>query len=320
MSEQPHTPSTAVIEPETGLTVAAVARRIGVAPATLRTWDRRYGIGASEHQEGSHRRYSQADLARLTLMRQLIIAGQSPADAAKAAASLSTDQIAASPRLHQSSASATGEPDASAYVEHLQRARRALDRVCVEAILRELLATRGMSRSWSEVIVPLLKAVGDEWALSGDGIEIEHMLSDLIARVLNDAAGAAPARVMGKPAINATPVLLACVGEEIHSLALNALAACLAEDGIAFQFLGARTPQAAINSTVRKSVPPAIFLWAQLASNADPAIIDALPDMRPAPRVILGGPGWPECEGSRVYRVHDLDSARAEIARALGIF
>src|SRR5690606_11779925 len=27
-----------------GLAVAAVARRLGVAPATLRTWDRRYGL------------------------------------------------------------------------------------------------------------------------------------------------------------------------------------------------------------------------------------------------------------------------------------
>ena len=31
------------------LTVAAVARRLGVAPATLRTWDRRYGLGPTEH-------------------------------------------------------------------------------------------------------------------------------------------------------------------------------------------------------------------------------------------------------------------------------
>ena len=39
-----------------GLTVAAVARRLGVAPATLRTWDRRYGLGPSEHSAGSQRR------------------------------------------------------------------------------------------------------------------------------------------------------------------------------------------------------------------------------------------------------------------------
>jgi len=35
-----------------GLTVAAVARRMGVAPATLRTWDRRYGLGPSVHEPG----------------------------------------------------------------------------------------------------------------------------------------------------------------------------------------------------------------------------------------------------------------------------
>ena len=47
------------------LTVAAVARRLGVAPATLRTWDRRYGLGPGTHLAGSHRRYSAEDLARL---------------------------------------------------------------------------------------------------------------------------------------------------------------------------------------------------------------------------------------------------------------
>ena len=40
---------------EERLTVAAVARRVGVAPSTLRTWDRRYGLGPSEHVAGNHR-------------------------------------------------------------------------------------------------------------------------------------------------------------------------------------------------------------------------------------------------------------------------
>ena len=53
---------------EPPLTVAAVARRLGVAPATLRTWDRRYGLGPSDHNSGQHRRYSTSDLAKLTLI------------------------------------------------------------------------------------------------------------------------------------------------------------------------------------------------------------------------------------------------------------
>jgi len=67
------------------LTVAAVASRLGIAPATLRTWDRRYGLGPSEHTAGAHRRYSGADLARLMTMRSLTLDGVPPADAARLA-------------------------------------------------------------------------------------------------------------------------------------------------------------------------------------------------------------------------------------------
>ena len=109
------------------------------------------------------------------------------------------------------------------------------------------------------------------------------------------------------------------MGEENHHLAISALAACLAQDSIQVQYLGARTPQVAINETVRRSVPPAIFLWAQLASNANRAFVDDLPSVRPTPRVILGGPGWNGVQCERAYVAHDLGSARIEIARAVGI-
>lgn len=68
-----------------GLAVAAVARRLGVAPATLRTWDRRYGLGPSEHSAGAHRRYSSDDVSRLMVMRRLALEGIAPVDAARAA-------------------------------------------------------------------------------------------------------------------------------------------------------------------------------------------------------------------------------------------
>jgi transposase-like protein len=67
------------------LTVAAVAGRLGVAPATLRTWDRRYGLGPSAHTAGAHRRYGATDVARLMTMRSLTLDGVPPADAARIA-------------------------------------------------------------------------------------------------------------------------------------------------------------------------------------------------------------------------------------------
>lgn len=70
---------------EVGFSVGAVARRLGVAPSTLRTWNRRYGIGAQEFSPGRHRRYTAQDITRLEHMQRLILRGAAPADAAQAA-------------------------------------------------------------------------------------------------------------------------------------------------------------------------------------------------------------------------------------------
>ncbi len=290
------------------LTVAAVARRLGVAPATLRTWDRRYGLGPSEHSTGEHRRYNGGDLARLTLMRKLVIAGVSPAEAAQRALAfdgeVSADQIANS--------ITNDVAIREELVETLIRAARAYDRNFIEELLRSELSARGITNTWNEVIVPLLILIGDEWAESGTGIEIEHLVSEIIKRLLQEANSS-----IHNP-INARPVLLACIGEEMHSLALYALGAALSERKIATQFLGARTPIEAISAVVKRSAPPAIFLWAQLDRNGNTEVLGEIPSIRPAPRVVLGGPGWDRKEVKSAVLVDDLLDACEEIMRAVG--
>ncbi|CCH29943.1 MerR family transcriptional regulator [Actinosynnema sp. NPDC047251] len=63
----------------------AVARMLGISPVTLRTWDRRYGLGPGSREEGRHRRYGEQDIARLRLMVALTGRGLTPASAAAAA-------------------------------------------------------------------------------------------------------------------------------------------------------------------------------------------------------------------------------------------
>ena len=191
------------------LTVAAVARRIGVAPATLRTWARRYGLGPTSHEAGEHRLYSANDLARLTLMRRLIAAGVAPANAA------------------QQALSSNGEVHVEKILENCEiredvvaavlSAARSLDRKFMEALLRKDLDKYGVIDSWQEVIAPALVEIGAEWALTGEGIEVEHLLSEIIIQILREKSSSV------KNPINGRPVLLASVGEEQHSLALHAL-------------------------------------------------------------------------------------------------
>jgi DNA-binding transcriptional MerR regulator len=287
------------------LTVAAVARRIGVAPATLRTWDRRYGLGPSSHEAGEHRRYCPSDLAQLTLMRRLIISGVAPADAALRAkahsGSVSVENVIQDFEVRED------------VVDSLHRAAKSLDKNFVETLLRKDISENGVIASWTEVIVPLLFLVGDEWAATGTGIEVEHMLSEIIKRLLREGA------VEIKDPVNAQPVLLASVGEEPHCLALHALAAALAEKRIESFFLGARTPLEAISGMVKRSAPPAVFLWAQLEQNSDPKFFKDLPVVRPAPRVIVGGPGWDRESCADVVVAQDLTHACDEIERAVGL-
>jgi DNA-binding transcriptional MerR regulator len=287
------------------LTVAAVARRLGVAPATLRTWDRRYGLGPSSHEAGEHRRYCPNDLAKLTMMRRLITSGVAPCDAAIRAkaheGSLTFDNLVAEFEVRDD------------VVDSLHRASKSLDKSFVETLIRKDISENGVIASWTEVIVPLLFLVGDEWAATGTGIEVEHMLSEIIKRLLREGV------VEIKDPVNAQPVLLASVGEEVHCLALHALAAALAEKRIETFFLGARTPLEAISGMVKRSAPPAVFLWAQLEQNSDPKFFKDLPVVRPAPRVIIGGPGWDQQECSDVVVAQDLTHACAEIERAVGL-
>ncbi len=95
--------------PQPMLTVAAVARRLGVAPSTLRTWDRRYKLGPSAHTAGSHRRYSPSDVARLVVMRRLTLEGVPPGEAAQLAlTSAAPGEDAATPAAAHLRALASG--------------------------------------------------------------------------------------------------------------------------------------------------------------------------------------------------------------------
>ena len=305
MSIEPQSPVTVGPEPEIArLTVAAVARRLGIAPGTLRTWDRRYGLGSSEHLLGQHRRYSQEDLARLLYMHKLVISGVSPAEAAAMAATHTaaarSDQFLQLPLVDEN------------LVNYLFKAAEVLDRRSVEREIRSKISANGTAVTWTNLLVPLLCKMGDEWERTGEGIAAEHLVSDVIKRILGE-------RIFVENPRNEVPVLLACIGEEMHSLAITALAASLAEENIQVHLLGSRTPVSALAEVVRLCNPPAIFLWKQLPENASLESLLALPSVRPAPRVILGGPGWSDVECEGAYVAQGLMAACLEISAALGL-
>ena len=291
-----------------GLTVAAVARRLGVAPATLRTWDRRYGLGPTEHNAGDHRRYSREDLARLTYMRRLVIAGVSPFDAAKRALS-QTPQI--SPELIELDRIIRDD-----LVDVLWRATQSFDDQYIETVVRKEINSSGVVLTWEQVLIPLLALVGDEWEKNEKNTNVviaaEHFIVDILRRLFIER------QLQLRDSINARPVLLSSVSRERHTLPLSVTAAALAEKKIRCQSLGAETPVEVIAEVYKRVAPPAIFIWAQIPENVDEDFVEKLPVLRPAPRIILSGPGWLGREYPKSTLCEDLTTVLEEICQAVG--
>ena len=305
-----------------GLTVAAVARRLGIAPATLRTWDRRYGLGPAERQVGAHRRYSATDLARLEQVRRLINAGVTIGDAAQLvlAADLNLQvgsTVAPKQVPTQVTANFPTDLEVNALVPSqtargLARAADSLDSAACREIITASLERRGVVWTWDSLIAPLLVGLGERWHASGRGVEVGHALTQVIEFCLGTVAGQ-----VSTP-INVRPVLLAAAPDELHALTLNALAAALAERQIEVVMLGQRVPSDALFSAVHRLGPSVVFVWSQAAATGHPAHLADLRKIRPAPALVAGGPGWPESMPPGVIRVLHLAEAVSKISRIVG--
>lgn len=308
------------------LSVAAVARRLGVAPATLRTWDRRYGLGPSDHTTGRHRRYAPGDIARLELMQRALLRGASSAEAAKyaltsgvpAPRSLVAATSAPVPVLTggEVRASTGGRglkmPGAGRRARGLGRAVLAMDSAAAQRILADSLGEDGVIATWDSVVRPLIGAMAARWEHSGAGVEVSHLLNEC---VLASMIRVTP--VVTTPR-NHRPVLLACMPDERHNIPLYPLAAILAQRGVGIRQLGAALPAEALRSAVRRVAPAAVVLWAQLPRYADPGALAALPRTRQRVRLFVGGPGWERgVVPSTAERIDDLGTAAAAIEQAV---
>ncbi|GAA0724284.1 MerR family transcriptional regulator [Dactylosporangium roseum] len=265
------------MSPAATYSAGAVARRLGVAVTTLRTWHQRYGMGPSLHEPGHHRRYTEQDIERLEVMQRLIFEGVAPNEAARWAS-----RLPLSPGTSVSDA-----PDTGATVRGLTRAALRLDAPAVRQRIFRAVQDLGVVAAWDSVLRPVLAAIGDRHEATGALVEVEHLVSGCVSAVF----GAVPRPDAGVP----VDILLACADEEQHSLPIEALAAALAAEGVPARTLGARVPPAALTAAIRRTGPAAVLVWSHLASTANPAQLERVLAERGRPVVLAAaGPGWSE--------------------------
>lgn len=300
-----------------GLTTGTVARQLGVAPTTLRTWDRRYGIGPAHRHGGRHRRWTPEDIAVLEHMCELTSSGVPPAEAARTALNGTPGTRAPAVAPHVLPSRSGTEPDGlTADVARQERrgltsAALRLDAWTIDGRLTAAIDRYGLLAAWDQVIMPTLHAVGRKWQTSGERyVEVEHLLSWHVSSALR--------RVAAKPAATdgAGLALLACTPGETHTLPLEALAAGLAERGLGVRMFGASVPGEALGEAVRRIGPSAVVLWSQSRNTAARPLAHHVASAewgvrgaRTGPAVLIAGPGWAGAPLPGTHRPRDLGEA-----------
>jgi hypothetical protein len=187
-----------------------------------------------------------------------------------------------------------------------------LDGATVTATVRRSVREHGVVTTWHGLAAPVLHGIGERWQGTGDGVEVEHLLTESILAALRPLAvtdSTGPPRV-----------LLAAAPNEQHSLPLHVLAAALAEQGIPSRNLGAAVPPRALAEAVRRVGPAVLFLWSSLRSTGDPGLLESVPVTLPAVSVLLGGPGWwLEELPARTSLSQDLGHAVELVEQRLGL-
>jgi MerR family transcriptional regulator, light-induced transcriptional regulator len=260
------------------LSAGKVARHLGVAPTTLRTWHQRYGLGPTGHETGRHRRYTPGDIATLTTMTRLTARGMPAADAARLARSATCPVIADHPLR---------DPGVDARARGLARAARRLDLPALRTTLADAITEHGVVHTWHTLATTAFTHL----SRAHIGEPRRAVARRLLARQLSHAFAAVPR----PPAGTSSPVLLLAAGHPRDVASLDALEAALAEQGIGCLHLGAGLSATAITEVVASSRPAAVVVWSHTADPGSSGLLAALTRAPGWPAtVVTAGDGWPQ--------------------------
>lgn len=284
--------------------VKQVAALTGVPEATLRVWERRYGIVSPERSTGGYRLYDETQLQTLRQMAALVAGGVPASRAAQAVlAARGRRDGEEGPNVESGSRQ---WPSEAAFVA----AAASLDSSRLSGVIREALSTAPFDEVAQEWIQPRLTLLGDAWERGDLSVAQEHFASAGLMRAMAEVFEGA------RPAPDAASVLVGLPSGDHHQIALMAFATCLRVRGADVAFLGADVPltdwiQAAEHSHARAAV-----VGVTNAHHVPEAqrLIDRLLDVRPPLAVWTGG-----SQRTAVERATPLPDGVAQAADELWI-
>lgn len=232
-----------------GLSISAASLMLGVPVPTIRSWERRYGIGEPTRTEGKHRRYDIKALSELRDLRDAIATGRRAHEAAAL--------------IRSRSASRERNP---AYVEGILAGSQSFDPVGIRRWLEVAATDLGLHQAIDDVVLPALREVGALWEAARCDVANEHLASQEIRAWLGGQLQAARVK-RNKPVI-----LMACGPKDLHTIGLEAFYVMLARRGWSCRILGAMTPTSSAVAAAQGSRARAAIIVSHMSTARREAI------------------------------------------------
>jgi DNA-binding transcriptional MerR regulator len=258
--------------------IQTVAEMTGIAAATLRAWERRYGVPVPARTTSSYRLYSDADVEMIRRVRAKCDEGMAPAEAARL---VLDDAERTTPTTE-----VVGDP-----FDHVRQsiisAVEVFDPVRLERELDRAITIGSATIVVDQVLRPVMVEIGDRWHDGRMTVAQEHLATELATH--------AARRLLAivQPDGDARTALLVCFADEEHAFPLHVLGVHMATWGWRIVVLGARTPPPAVRHAVSELSPGVVALSVTIAPSAHRAreLVDAYADACTGVPWIVGGTG-----------------------------
>ena len=248
---------TAVIQQQEGLSIAAVEQATGIARATLRIWERRYGFPQPGRDERGERTYPEDQVRKLQRIATLMELGHRPGRLMQ----MTGAQLAA---LEGASSGDQSAARAALPEDPVLAPLRAHDPIALVGQLEESVRTMGLAGFVMERLPQMNNVVGQAWSCGGIEVFEEHLYTECVQQLLRVQIARLPQDAQGRPR-----VLLATLPEEAHGLGLLMAQAIFALEGCACTSLGVRMPVAQVVSACEAFRPDIVGL--SFSASCNPA-------------------------------------------------
>lgn len=300
-------------------TIKHAAELTGVPVATLRAWERRYGVVAPSRTEGGYRLYDDAALATIRAMGALVQEGWSPRQAAaevlRRGAGVAGGTGTDAPHLPEPRAQSTGAPEDSPRdpTAEFVRAARDMDTAALSAILDDRFARGSFESVVDDWLMPVLRGIGDAWASGELSTASEHLAANAVLRRLATAFEAASHSALGPH------VLVGLAPGCRHELGALAFATAARRAGLSVSYLGADLPVQSWIDAIGHDEPSAVVLAVPRRRDVSAVarVVTAIRAAYPEVTVAVGGGFQDEVPPPAWALGHRIADAAQHLARDL---